>query len=72
MTTNITPKSDVPFIEAPASWNTRFLTPDGFECQLTLRGETGQEVLERAQGAIAFLLKNGRIPCVSSSFHQIC
>lgn len=24
--------------EAPASWNTRSLAPNGFECQITLRG----------------------------------
>src|SRR3990172_7225361 len=50
------------FNEAPASWNTRYITPEGFECQLTLRGDSGQEVLERANGALAFLQKAGCIP----------
>ena len=54
-----------PCVEAPASWNTRYITLDGFECQLTLRADNGQEVLEKAQGAIAFLLKSGCTP----SFH---
>ena len=51
--------------ESPASWNTRYLDPSGFECQLTLRAETGQELLERAHGAIAFLLKNGCVPAAN-------
>lgn len=67
MTTNNTPKSDNQFSEAPASWNTRYITPEGFECQLTLRGEMGQEVLERAQGAIVFLLKHGCAPSLGTN-----
>ena len=62
MTTNHTPKSDVLFTEAPASWNTKYLTPEGFECQITLRAETGSELLEKAASAIAFLLKSGCLP----------
>jgi len=62
MTTNHTPKSDVLFSEAPASWNTKYLTPDGFECQITLRAETGAELLEKAASAIAHLLKSGCVP----------
>jgi hypothetical protein len=50
--------NDVLFSEAPASWNTRYVTPDGFECQLTIRGEKGAEVLEKANAAIAYLLKH--------------
>ena len=41
------------FTESPASWNTRYITPDGFTCQLTLRAETGKELLERANSAIS-------------------
>ncbi len=34
--------------EAPASWNTRYMTPDGFVCQLTLRGvKMGATCLKR-------------------------
>ena len=51
--------------ESPASWNTRYLDPGGFECQLTLRAGTGQELLVRAHGAIAFLLKNGCVPAAN-------
>ena len=65
MTTNITPKSDVLFTESPVSWNTRYISPEGFECQFTLRGESGQEVLEKANTAIADLLSNGCSPVVN-------
>jgi len=65
MTTNVIPKSDVLFTESPASWNTRYVSPEGFECQITLRGETSQEVLEKATTAIADLLSNGCLPVVS-------
>ena len=64
MTTTTLPKSEITCTEAPASWNTRYITSDGFECQLTLRGETGQEVLEKAQAALAYLIKNGFAPQV--------
>jgi hypothetical protein len=65
MLTNPTPKSDIQFGEASASWNTKYLTPDVFECQLTLRGENGSEVLEKSTAAIAFLLKSGCAPSAS-------
>jgi hypothetical protein len=65
MLTNPTPKSDITFSEAPASWNTKYVTPEGFECQLTIRGENGSEVLEKSTAAIAFLLKSGCAPSAS-------
>ena len=66
MTTSLIPKSDVLFTESPISWNTRYINPEGFECQFTLRGETGQEVLEKANAAIAFLLNTGCTPVVKA------
>jgi hypothetical protein len=63
---NESPKSEVISTEAAASWNTRYLSPDGFECQLTLRGESGQEVLEKALGAITHLLSSGCTPIAYS------
>jgi hypothetical protein len=60
---NQSPKSN-DFPEAPASWNTRYVDSNGFECQITLRGETGSELLEKAASAINYLLKNGCIPYV--------
>lgn len=53
---------EIHFTESPASWNTLYLTPEGYRCQLTLRGETGQEVLEKAQGALNFLAQQGCQP----------
>ena len=57
--------NDFLFSEAPASWNTRYVDPNGFECQLTLRAETGQALLDKVSGAIAYLLKN---ECQSYSY----
>lgn len=64
MATTSTPKTDSLYTESPVSWNTRYITPEGFECQLTLRGETGQEVLEKANNALSYLLKVGCQPAV--------
>jgi hypothetical protein len=50
------------FTESPASWNTRYITPDGFTCQLTLRSETGKELLEKANSALVYLREAGCIP----------
>jgi hypothetical protein len=52
------------FPEAPASWNTRYIDPNGFECQITLRGESSSELLEKVTNAINYLLKNGCTPYV--------
>src|SRR4030042_1788365 len=52
------------FPEAPASWNTRYIDPNGFECQITLRGESGSELLEKATIAINYLLESGCTPSV--------
>jgi hypothetical protein len=51
-----------PFPEAIASWNTRYVTVDGFTCQLTLRGDNGKDLLEKADSALAFLRNQGCIP----------
>lgn len=50
------------FSEAPASWNTRYIDPNGFECQLTLRCDSGKELLEKAASAVSYLLENGCKP----------
>jgi hypothetical protein len=52
------------FPEAPASWNTKYVDPNGFECQITLRGESGSELLEKATNAINYLIENGCTPYV--------
>lgn len=62
MTTDQVPRPDVLFTEAPASWNTRYITPEGFVCQITLRADSGKDLLERANAALAFLLDHGYSP----------
>ena len=62
MVTPNSTKTESVFTEAPVSWNIRYLTPEGCDCQLTLRGDSGQEVLEKTQAAIAYLLHNGCTP----------
>lgn len=49
------------FTEAPASWNVRY-NLGGYDCQLTLRGDNGAEVLTRSQAALKWLIDNGAQP----------
>lgn len=44
--------------EAPASWNVRYRV-NGFDCTLTLRGETGKDLLDKAAAALKWLEENG-------------
>jgi len=60
MATNLIPETM--FLEAKASWNTKFVTPTGFTCQLTLRSDSGIELLEKADAALSFLLEKGYSP----------
>jgi len=62
MSTNNGTKSEVLFTEAPASWNTKYLSPDGFVCQLTLRADAGCKVLEKAKVALVHLMENDCTP----------
>jgi hypothetical protein len=55
------------FPEAKASWNVRYLSPEGYECMLTLRAENGSELLERASCALAYLLANA---CIPSTYYR--
>ena len=48
--------------EAPASWNTNYIDPSGFVCQITLRANSGNELLEKANGALHHLVKSGCEP----------
>ena len=50
------------FTEAPASWNIRYLTIEGYECQFTLRGVTGAEVLGKTEAVLEHLTKHGCRP----------
>ena len=56
------PKPDVLFTESPASWNTRYITPEGYICQITLRGENGKDLLEKAGIALAYLADHNFVP----------
>ena len=40
--------SDIMLPEAPVSWNVRYTSSQGYDCQLTLRGVDAAEVLHRA------------------------
>ena len=48
--------------EAPASWNTSYVTQDSFVCRLALRGESGKDLLEKAGLAMAYLMEHGYQP----------
>jgi len=50
------------FSEAPASWNTKYLRPDGFCCQLTLRGADGADLLPQTDKAVEWLIAHGCQP----------
>jgi hypothetical protein len=63
-------KPETTFLEAPASWNTRYSTPTGFVCQITLRSETGLDLLEKADAALSFLLEQGYSPCDNNNNHH--
>ena len=46
--------------EAPASWNTSYVTPRWLSVRrITLRGETGKDLLEKASVPLAYLLEHG-------------
>lgn len=61
-------KPSITSLEAPASWNTRYQTPDGFVCQITLRADSGKDLLEKASAATAYLLEAGCTPCEAMTF----
>lgn len=64
----ISTKTNPIITEAPASWNTRYLSPEGFVCQITLRADSGKELLEKSAAAIAYLLQAGCVPCENLTF----
>jgi hypothetical protein len=68
MSENTLIKSSSVVTEAPASWNSKYITPDGFVCQLTLRGESGKDLLEKANAALTWLKENGFLPCENNGF----
>ena len=45
--------SDIMLPEAPVSWNVRYTSSQGYDCQLTLRGVDASEVLRLADQLMA-------------------
>ncbi len=62
MTIDPITKPEVAYTEAPASWNTSYITPEGYVCRITLRGENGKDLLEKAGVALTFLMQHGCTP----------
>lgn len=60
-------EQQIGYVEAKASWCTRYLDPLGYECLLSLEGENGSEVLKKAIGALAHLIENDCQPLLSNS-----
>jgi len=46
------PVADVSELDTSAIWTVRYIDPSGFECQLSLEGSSGIEVLRKAESAI--------------------
>jgi hypothetical protein len=44
--------------EARASWNTIYQSEEGFECQITLRDEDEESLMERAKRVMASIVKS--------------
>ena len=55
-------KTEMAFPEAPASWNVRIISPQGFACMLTLRCTSGMKLLSKADAALSYLVEQGYCP----------
>ena len=55
-------KPEMMFNEAPASWNVKYITEKGFPCMLTLRGDSGKDLLEKAGTALTYLKEHNFLP----------
>jgi hypothetical protein len=51
-TSPVSPESYLASLDTSAIWTVRYIDPSGFECQLSLEGSSGSEVLKKAQAAI--------------------
>ena len=49
--------SDIMLPEAPVSWNVRYTSSQGYDCQLTLRGVDAAEVLTLADQLMAKMVE---------------
>jgi len=48
----LSPVAEVSELDTSAIWTVRYVDPSGFECQLSLEGSSGIEVLKKADSAI--------------------
>lgn len=56
--------------ESPASWNTKYVDDTGFICMLTLRAESGQELLDKVDAALAHIMGEGAVPYSYGNGHK--
>lgn len=61
MTDQTTTNAPVIHAEAPASWNVKYIL-NGYDCMLTVRGESGAELLPKTLKALEWLTANGAEP----------
>jgi len=54
--------------EAPVSWNARYRSPQGFDCQLTLRGTEPADVLRMAADLLDRMVAAGCTP--TNGYHK--
>lgn len=59
--------SEALLVESSARWSTKYLDPNGFECQFALEAESGIEVLKKAVSAIAYLKESKCMPVSQST-----
>lgn len=50
------------YTEAPASFTVKLISPDGFDCMLTLRGMSGAELLPKVSQALGWAKERGYKP----------
>ena len=55
-------RKEVTMNEARSSWNTTYLSKEGFECQITLRDEDENALADRISGVVAGIIEDGGIP----------
>lgn len=63
-------RKEVNMEEARSSWNTAYLTAEGFECQITLRDENEQALAERVNVVIAGITEAGGTPLRRRAFNS--
>ncbi|MFH1486187.1 MAG: hypothetical protein ABIH46_08960 [Chloroflexota bacterium] len=61
-------RKEVKMNEARSSWNTAYLSPEGFECQITLRDEDENVLRERIASVVAGIAEAGGIPLRRRAF----